>query len=170
MKQVTLQHFLNDKAYSVLSDTAFLEVIHQPSDNLQKWLDGISIHDGYLLSKLDNTDKQIKDCKTYLDDDFAIEMQLNKIHLQDDYPEGLDKQHYLGLYIYICLFLQKFAIRNNIKNELILWYSTDDYNENEEYPSHTVSFAISRTEKNKYPLRSENYRDVFHIGTSISVI
>ena len=169
MKQVTLQHFLNDKAYSVMSEKSFSEINCEPSDSLKEWLGGISIVNGYLISKIENAEQQIQNCKEYMKDEFWIEMHLNKIHLQDDYMERLPNEKYIGLYIYICNFFQKLIISGNSEISVVLWYSTDAYNEEEEFPSHTVSFAMERKESSAYPLNSDNYHNVFHIGKRISI-
>lgn len=170
MKKLTMQHFLNEKASLILSNKTFDELECAPSINLKKWLDGISIHNGYLLSPIENPESQINSSKEYMDSQFSIEMHLNKIHLQDDYEFKLENEKYIGLYFYICSYMQQFLITRNLSSDVILWYSTDSYNENEEYPSHTSSFALVRTDKDLYPLESINYKNDFHIGTRISLL
>ncbi|WP_275789355.1 hypothetical protein [Pararhizobium gei] len=169
MKKMSMQHFLNEKASLILSKKTFNELECTPTIELKNWLDSISIRNGYLLSSLENQENQINSAKEYMDSEFAIEIHLNKIHLEDDYELDLEKHKYIGLYFYICCYMQQFLINKNLTEDVILWYSTDCYNENEEYPSHTASFALVRTDKDLYPLETMNYKDDFHIGTRISL-
>ncbi|HLP66060.1 MAG TPA: hypothetical protein VK181_00920 [Rhizobium sp.] len=168
MKTVTIQHVLNETARHRMAGKTFNELMCDPSENLKQWLSEISLRDGYFTSWGRDSENVINAAREYIADAFSMEMHVNKIHLQDDYKDGLDVVRYIGIYFYICNFIQYYVMSNEAPSSVILWYSTDAYNEDEEFPSHTVSFAMERARHNRYPLDSDNYRNVFHIGTRIS--
>lgn len=170
MRAITVLHFLNEQAQIELSNRRYSEIEHEISQELVDWLEDISFDGKYLLGHLSNPSRQINNCvASNIINEFDIEMTLNKIHLQDDYPEGLSKYRFIGIYFKICVFLQSFLLRSDLNREIICWYSTDSYNEETEYPSHTVSFALRRSDSPLYSLNGSNFPNVFHIGTLIGV-
>ncbi|SEM40379.1 hypothetical protein SAMN04487976_1451 [Xaviernesmea oryzae] len=166
MNPITIKHFPNDLARQELSKISIFDLSQTPSDNLLRWMEKVSYNEGYLLSDISDRNVQIITMRNF-SNEFDTEMILNKINLEDDYEKGLSRSKYIGIYFSLCEYLLSLTIKFNLPAQIISRYSTDSYNDDEEFPSHTVSFGLQRSEDNLYVLDNYRYSNVLRIASII---
>jgi hypothetical protein len=167
--QANIEHRLNGMAAEVLARSSSLVTPVIPGA-LADWLVEAKFYNGYFLGPRNppaSIDRQIAEAATDLDD-CAVEMFLNKVHLQDDLDDGYPPQEVVLIYLAVCEYFARYLVKNRITPPLLLWYSTDAFDPEAEFPSHTMSFGFSRSARDHY------YLDVFEgpearIGTKITL-
>lgn len=121
---------------------------------LADWLVEANFHNGYFLGPRNppaSIDRQIAEAAAYLDA-FSVEMFLNKVHLEDDLDEDYPAKDVVLIYLGVCNYFARYLVKNRITNPMLLWYSTDAFDLEAEFPSHTMSFGFPRSINDHYNL------------------
>ncbi|WP_075292608.1 hypothetical protein [Pararhizobium arenae] len=162
-------HRFNEMAADVVARSAGLFTPTLPK-GLVDWLVEASFYNGYFLGPRNppaSIDKQTSEAATRLDD-FSVEMFLNKIHLQDDLEDDYPAQDIILIYFAICDYFARYLVKNRITKPMLLWYSTDAFDADAEFPSHTMSFGFPRSTSDYYNLDVHEGPEV-RIGTKITL-
>ncbi|MDM9622455.1 hypothetical protein [Rhizobium sp. S96] len=162
-------HRFNEMAAEIVARSTELVTPTIPK-SLVDWLVEASFYNGYFLGPRNppgSIDKQIAEATTDLDD-FSVEMRLNKVHLQDDLDYAYPAQDMVLIYFSICDYFARYLVKNRITNPMLLWYSTDAFDPDAEFPSHTMSFGFPRSTSDYYTLDVSEGPQA-RIGTKITL-
>lgn len=138
---------------------------------LGDWITQVDYYDGYFLgprNPRNSVDEQITRAAEQLDD-FSVEIMLNKVHLEDELGEGFPQSEYILIYFAICDYFASFLLKHGITKPMLLWYSTDAFEPDAEFPGHTMSFGFPRSENDYYYLDVESFRTEAVVGTQITI-
>ncbi len=164
-----IRHRFNEMAAEIVARSAGLVTPTIP-EGLVDWLAGASFYNGYFLGPRNppaSIDKQIGDATKDLDD-FSAEMRLNKIHLEDDLADDHPPQDIVLIYFAACDYFARYLVKNRITNPMLLWYSTDAFDPEAEFPTHTMSFGFPRSQSDYYTLDVSQYPRAY-IGTKLTL-
>lgn len=167
--QPKIEHFYNEKAANMLRKGVGRIDPRLPQD-LRDWLTQAKFYDGYFLgprTPRDSVNRQITRSAERLDD-FSVEIMLNKLHLEDNLGKDLPPDEYIMVYFDICDHFARHILKQFITKTMLLWYSTDAFEADAEFPSHTMSFGFPRSENDYYYLDVES-RTGAAVGTQITI-
>ncbi|MDQ0419270.1 hypothetical protein J2045_000280 [Peteryoungia aggregata LMG 23059] len=151
--QANIEHRYNTMAAEVVARSARIVTPVIPKA-LADWLVEARFYNGYFLGPRNpptSIDRQIAEATTYLDA-FSVEMLLNKLHLQDDLDDNYPAHDVVLIYLAVCDYFARYLVMNRITSPMLLWYSTDAFDPDAEFPSHTMSFGFPRSMSDYYPL------------------
>lgn len=166
-----IEHFFNEKAADVLRNRASCFKVLVP-ENLTGWISKVEFYRGYFIGPREpreSTDRQIADAVERLDD-FSVEMFLNKVHLEDDTPDNFPPADYVLIYFAVCDYFARYLLQHGVKKPMLLGYSTDAFETDAEYPSHTINFGFPRSDKDYYHLDVDDFGHDAVIWTLITVV
>ncbi|PYE91930.1 hypothetical protein C8J35_1321 [Rhizobium sp. PP-F2F-G38] len=167
--QANIEHRFNGMAAEVVARSARLVNPTIPTA-LIDWLVAASFYKGYFLGPRNppaSIDRQIAEAKKYLDD-FSVEILLNKIHLQDDFDDDFPAQDFVLIYLAVCDYFARYLVKSRITKPMLLWYSSDAFGHDAEFPSHTMSFGFPRSTSDYYSLDVSEGTQA-RIGTKITL-
>lgn len=168
--QSKIEHFFNEKAASMLRGGAG-RIGLPPPKSLCDWISQANFYEGYFLGPREpraSISRQIAEAAERLDD-FSVEITLNKVHLEDDVDDGFPPNDYISMYFAVCDYFSRFLLGQGITKPMLLWYSTDAFESDAEFPSHTMSFGFPRSKKDYYFLDVESFRADAFVGTQITI-
>ncbi len=165
-----IEHFYNEKAASRLRYGAGGLGSKVPK-RLSNWITQTEFYQGYFLgprTPRTSIARQLAETAERLDD-FSVEMTLNKIRLNDELGADFPPADFILIYFAVCDYFARFLVEHRITKPMLLWYSTDAFEPDAAFPSHTMSFGFPRLETDYSCLDVESFRADAVVGTRITI-